>query len=174
MIGRALVTNAVGLLLVFGLSVIIGYLWTLGDDIPAELMARADVRFDGLAIALASGAVAALSLVTGVSSALVGVMVAVALLPPTSALRIFVANGQISYALGALLLLGVNNVSVNIAAHTVLLWRGVRPRTFFEKKKATRGRMISGIIWISLLVVLALLMFVRSKSGLEFPISIAD
>ena len=173
MIGRALLTNAVGLSLAFGLSLVIGLLWSMGDELPAELIARSDVRLDGLVIALASGAAAALSLVTGVSSALVGVMVAVALLPPTSALGIFVATGQNDHALGALLLLGVNVVSVNIAAHTVLLWRGVRPRTFFEKKKASRGRKISGAIWIGLLVMLTLLMIVRSKSGLGLPASIA-
>ena len=172
MIGRALFTNAVGLSLAFGLSVVIGLLWTMGDQMPEELMARSDVRFDGLVIALASGAAAALSLVTGVSSALVGVMVAVALLPPTSAIGIFVATGQSDHALGALLLLGVNIVSVNIAAHTVLLWRGVRPRTFFEKKKATRGRVISGAIWVGLLVVLILLMLLRSKSGLGLAANI--
>lgn len=173
MIGRALFTNAVGLSLAFGLSVVIGLLWTMGDQMPEELMARSDVRFDGLVIALASGAAAALSLVTGVSSALVGVMVAVALLPPTSAIGIFVATGQSDHALGALLLLGVNIVSVNIAAHTVLLWRGVRPRTFFEKKKATRGRVISGAIWVALLVALVLLMLLRSKSGLGLPANIS-
>ncbi|NNE88777.1 MAG: TIGR00341 family protein [Silicimonas sp.] len=172
MIGRAMITNFVGIALAFGLSVLIGYLWEMGDEIPSELMARSDVRFDGLVIAVASGAAAALSLVTGVSSALVGVMVAVALLPPTSAVGIFLATGHTDHALGALLLLGVNIVSVNIAAHSVLLWRGVRPRTFFENKKAARGRVISGVIWVGLLLLLIALMVVRSKSDLGLPASI--
>jgi uncharacterized hydrophobic protein (TIGR00341 family) len=170
MIGRALVTNFAGILLVLLLSIGIGYIWDLGDEIPSELMARSDVRFDGLAIALASGAAAALSLVTGVSSALVGVMVAVALLPPTSAVGLFLATGHTDHALGALLLLGVNIVSVNIAAHTVLLWRGIRPRTFFENKKAARGRVISGAIWVGLLLALAALMAVRHSTGFALPV----
>lgn len=153
MTGRALLTNIAGLLLAFGLSIGIGYLWT-GSLASDELLARSGIGFDGLAIALASGAAAALSLTTGVSSALVGVMVAVALLPPTSATGIFLGSGQYALAAGSAMLLAVNVVSVNIAAHTVLFWRGIRPRTFFEDKKAARGRMASGIVWVALLCIL--------------------
>jgi uncharacterized membrane protein len=46
-----------------------------------ELLTRTTVGLDGLAFP--SGAAATLSITTGVSSLLVGVMVAVALLPPT-------------------------------------------------------------------------------------------
>ncbi len=158
MIGRALATNALGLAIALGLSVIIGILWT-GSLASDELLARSGIGFDGLAIALASGAAAALSLTTGVSSALVGVMVAVALLPPTSATGIFLGSGQFALAAGSAMLLAVNVVSVNIAAHTVLFWRGIRPRTFFEDKKAARGRAASGIVWVVLLLVLVALMW---------------
>lgn len=166
MIGRALVTNLVGLLVALGLSVLIGQLWN-GSLASDELIARSRVDFVGLAIALASGAAAALSLVTGVSSALVGVMVAVALLPPTSAIGIFLGTGQIALALGAAMLLAVNVVSVNLAAHLVLFWRGVRPRTFFENKKAARGRVISGIVFVVLLALLAVLMWFPVRATLQ-------
>ena len=46
---------------------------------------------DAVALALASGAAAALSLTTGLSSILVGVMVAVALLPPAAAAGLMIA-----------------------------------------------------------------------------------
>lgn len=160
LVGEALVTNAAGLLLALVLSVGIGLAWSGGLD-SQELLARSDVRFDGMAIALASGAAAALSLVTGVSAALVGVMVAVALLPPTSAIGIFLGTGQFALASGAAMLLAVNIVSVNLAAHSVLFWRGIRPRTFFEAKKARRGRIMSATIWVTLLVLLAALLWLR-------------
>ena len=47
-----------------------------------EILVRTDVKPDGIVLALASGAAAVLSLATGLSSALVGMMVAVALLQP--------------------------------------------------------------------------------------------
>lgn len=161
LIGRALLTNAVGVVIALGLSVLIGMIWPI-DLASGELMSRSDVGFSGMAIALASGAAAALSLVTGISSALVGVMVAVALLPPTSAIGLFLGAGQIGLAEGAALLLAVNVVSINLAAHSVLLWRGVRPRTFFEKKAARRGQIISGALWIGLAVALVALMWFRA------------
>mgnify|MGYP001823905120 FL=1 len=160
LMGRALLTNLIGVLIALLLSIGIGLIWTV-DLSSGELMARSEVGFDGMAIALASGAAAALSLATGVSSALVGVMVAVALLPPTSAIGLFLGAGETGLALGAALLLAVNVVSVNLAAHSVLLWRGIRPRTFFEKKSARRGQVISGAIWVCLLLVLAGLMWWR-------------
>ena len=161
LIGRALLTNAVGLVVALSLSVVVGLLWT-GETSADELTSRAEVNFPGLAIALASGAAAALSLVTGLSSALVGVMVAVALLPPTSAVGIFLGTGQFAMAGTAAMLLAVNLVSVNLAAHSILLWRGVRPRTFFENKKASRGRIISAATWVVLLLLLIGLMWWRT------------
>lgn len=49
-------------------------------------MSRAEVRLDGLALAMAAGGAAALSLTRVEASALVGVMVAAALLPPGAAI----------------------------------------------------------------------------------------
>ena len=49
-----------------------------------ELLGRTQVGLDSAALALASGGAAVLSLTSGIPSVLVGVMVAVALLPPNS------------------------------------------------------------------------------------------
>ena len=157
---RALRTNMFGIAIAFSLSALIGVAWPLNME-SAELMRRADVNYGGMAIALASGAAAALSLVTGVSSALVGVMVAVALLPPTAAIGLFTGAGEMSLAFGALLLLSVNVVSVNLSAQTVLFWRGVRPRTFYEEKEARTGRVFAAVFWVLALLVLAGLMWWR-------------
>lgn len=161
---RALKTNIVGIGIALALSVSIGLVWTI-DLTAGKLISRSDVNFAGMAIALASGAAAALSLVTGVSSALVGVMVAVALLPPTAAIGLFLGAGELDLALGALLLLAVNVVSVNLAAQTVLFWRGIRPRTFSEVKESRGGRVIAAVFWIVALASLASLMWWR-QAGL--------
>jgi uncharacterized membrane protein len=89
-----------GLLIAFGLSALIGLVWPLNME-STELLSRADVNFGGMAIALALDAAAALSLVTGVSSALVGVMVAVAVLPTIAAIGLFLGVGEVSLAMGA-------------------------------------------------------------------------
>jgi len=58
------------------MSIVIGFVWPTETFSP-ELISRTEVGLDSVALALASGAAAALSLTTGLSSVLVGVMVAV-------------------------------------------------------------------------------------------------
>lgn len=161
LMGRAITTNAAGIAVALVLSLLIGAVWPV-DAASKELMSRTQVGFDGMAIALASGAAAALSLVTGLSSALVGVMVAVALLPPTAAIGLFLGAGHPEFALGAALLLCVNVACVNLAAQVVMLSRGITPRTWFEKKQARRSSLINGGIWLGLLIALAVLLWVRT------------
>lgn len=122
----------------------------------AELSARAVVGLDSVVLALASGAAAALSIVTGVSSALVGVMVAVALLPPAAAAGLYLGAGEWALAYRAALLLCVNVVCVNLAALLVFRLRGVRPRTWLERRSAARAVWINVGAWGVLLAVLTI------------------
>ncbi|QGX97404.1 TIGR00341 family protein [Roseovarius faecimaris] len=161
LIGRAITTNIVGVGLALALSFGIGLWWPVNLQ-SSELLARSTVGFDGMAIALASGAAAALSLATGVSSALVGVMVAVALLPPTAAIGLFLGAGQSTLAMGAALLLAVNVVCINLSAQVVMVARGITPRSFFERKRARRATWINGLIWFGLLAALGALMWYRT------------
>lgn len=119
-----------------------------------ELLSRTVVGIDSMVLALAAGTAAALSIVTGVSAALVGVMVAVALLPPAAAAGLFVGAGEFTFALRSILLLSVNVACIMLAAQGIYLYKGVRPRTWFEKKKASQARRIN---LIALFVIIALL-----------------
>ena len=93
LMGRAAVTNAAGVSLSFAICVALGAV--LADPTGSEeIMSRTNVGLEGVALAIASGAAAALSLVTGISSTLVGVMVAVALLPPAATIGIMVGSGH--------------------------------------------------------------------------------
>jgi len=150
---RALRTNATGLALALALAVVIGWLWP-ANIASRELLSRTDVGLDGVVLALASGAAGVLSLTTGLSSALVGVMVAVALLPPTVTLGLTLASGHYHLALGAGLLLMVNIVSVNLAAKLVLLARGIKPRTWLEKQKARQSMQAYIVFWVVTLLIL--------------------
>jgi len=150
---RSLKTNFVGMLVAVGLAMLIGLLWPVNIE-SRELMARTDVGLDGVVLALVSGAAAILSLTTGLSSTLVGVMVAVAILPPTATLGLMTASGNYHLALGAGLLLAVNVVCVNLAAKIVLLIKGVKPRTWLEKEKAKQSSIAYIGIWVILLLLL--------------------
>ncbi len=161
----ALKSNAVGLSITLAISVMIGGVWTGVFNSP-EIMARTAVGYEGIAIALASGAAAVLSLTTGVSSALVGVMVAVALLPPAAVVGMMVGVGNWDNAIGAALLLAVNVICVNLAAQVVFVMRGLGPRTVFEQRDSRRLVWRNIAVWTVLLVLIALAI---SWRGDELP-----
>lgn len=164
---KALKTTLAGIGLALCLSIAIGMFLPLNLD-SHEVMARTDVGLDSVALALASGAAAVVSLTTGLSSVLVGVMVAVALLPPTATLGIMIGSGQTQLAVGAALLLAVNIVCVNLAAKVVFLVRGVKPRSWLEKQKANQSMTIYLVIWIFSLSLLLVVIFFR-KGFLNLP-----
>jgi len=107
-----------------------------------------------LALALASGAAAALSITTGVSSVLVGVMVAVALLPPTVTLGICIGLEAYEQASGAALLLAANIASVNLTAQITMRLKGIKPREEDRQTMATIIFVIGLMFWCLLIAYL--------------------
>jgi uncharacterized hydrophobic protein (TIGR00341 family) len=154
-------TDLAGLSLAFGVSLIIGFLWPV-DLTSHEIIARTEVGLDGVALALASGAAAVLSLTAGLSSALVGVMVAVALLPPTATAGMLLGSNQVGSAAGAALLLAVNVVCVLLAAKVVFLVKGVKPRTWIERNRARQSMIAYITLWVVLLSVLVGMILLRA------------
>jgi len=152
---KSLRTLLAGLLLALVISIGIGVV-SPNIDLTSELMSRTHVGLSSLALALASGAAAALSITTGVSSVLVGVMVAVALLPPTVTLGIMLGIQNWQLALGALALLLVNIASVNFTTQLTMRLKGIQPR---EDKFRTVSKVVFSIgtvFWLGILVYLVL------------------
>ena len=152
-------------LLGVGITLALSYAIGLGfpfERSSQELLSRTDVGLESAALALASGAAAALSLVTGLSSTLVGVMVAVALLPPAATIAIMASADSWDRAIGAALLLAVNIVCVNLAGQIVFYARGIRPRTDSEKAQArlTSGAFLA--LWLILLTGLVTVVIARA------------
>ena len=155
---KSALTAAIGVMIALALSIAIGLLWPFGID-SHELASRSQVGLDSVALALASGAAAALSLTTGLSSVLVGVMVAVALLPPAVTLGIMLGLGNDNLAIGAGVLLAINIVCVNLAIKVVFFLKGIRPRTWWEKKKAKRAMVVYILGWIVTLIILVIFIY---------------
>ena len=162
----ALASLGVGLLLAVGLSILIGLVWPV-NFLSSELLARTNVGWDSVALALASGAAAALSMTTGLSSVLVGVMVAVALLPPAATFGLTVGHAKWQLAMGAGLLLAVNIVCVNLACKLVFLFKDIEPRTWWQKKSAHRAMKIYITVWVVTLLLLMLAIHARNQLNLQ-------
>ena len=155
---KAFKTGLAGMSLALGLSILIGIFWPLNVE-SRELLARTYVGLDSAVLAMASGAAAVISLTSGIPSILVGVMVAVALLPPAATMGLMLGAGQTDLAYGAAFLLAVNIVAINLSAKLGFLIQGIKPRTWLEKKKAKQSMQSYIIIWVLTLAALLLVIY---------------
>lgn len=155
---RALGISSIGVSVSLILSIVIGYLF--GIDVESrEVAARTMINYADIALALASGFAGALSITTGASAAVIGVMVAVALLPPLVALGMLLGAAKFAEAFAALLLVLCNLICVNLAGVMTFLFQGLRPANWWEAEKAKRATITGVAIWVSLLTALIVVIY---------------
>lgn len=152
---KALVTLGAGTAAVLLVTMALGY-YIAVDASVAELRARTIVQPADIALALASGAAGVLAFSRGSSLALVGVMIAVALVPPLSAAGLFLGSGQTAFGIDALLLFATNLVCINVSGITMFLIQGLPPKHW---------RMTGGIL---LMWIIMLLLFFTMIAGRTF------
>lgn len=157
MLRRALKTNAIGVGLALALALVMGLLLNPDPTTP-ELAARSHVGLSDLVLALASGAAGTLAFTSGAPSTLVGVMVAVALMPPTMAVGLHAGAGHLREAGQAATLLLANIICVNLAGTLTFALMGVRPRTWWEANRASLATKRAVALWLVLLLGLILLL----------------
>lgn len=124
------------------------------DPILPEMASRTRVCVGVIAVALASGSAGALAFTTGVSATLIGVMVAVALLPPLVASGLMLGGGHLTLATGAFSLFLVNLICVNLAGVTTFLLQDIKPTSWWEKDRAVKATRIAIALSVILLAVL--------------------
>ncbi|WP_339105700.1 TIGR00341 family protein [Haloterrigena salinisoli] len=124
--------------------------------VATELEERVAPNLFSLAVALGAGIAGILSLTRGFSEAIVGVMIAAALIPPSAAVGITVAWGMSGAAIGAAVLVIVNLLSINLAALATLWIAGYRPQGLFEVSPTrTPTYTYAAIFGVGLLVLAA-------------------
>jgi len=161
LIKQAIRTKLIGLILVLLITIPIGF-FIDNNLISQEIISRTSINYYVLILALASGAAGVLSLTGGANSVMVGVMVAVALLPPTTVMGLMIGKNNMSSALGAFELLLANIVCLNLSAKIVFYIKGISARTWYRKKKAKNAMKISLAMWITLFFLLILIIFKNS------------
>ena len=126
---QAAATLAIGCLF----AIIAGMLLGIGmsiDPLVPELRNRTFVQPADIMLALACGAAGVLAFSRGASLSLVGVMIAVALVPPLAAAGIYMGAGYPVAGANALFLFLVNLVCVNVAGIVTFLVQGLPPRSW--------------------------------------------
>jgi len=159
---QAALTSLAGIATVTLMTLIIGALLHV-DPTLSELASRTQVGLSDVVLALAAGCAGALAFTTGVSAILVGVMVAVALLPPMVTFGLLLGDGKLTLAMGALSLLAANLISLNLAAVVTFMLQGIRPATWWEKDRAKKATRIAITLWATLLVLLIGLILLLRK-----------
>jgi uncharacterized hydrophobic protein (TIGR00341 family) len=163
---RGVKLQVLGLLLAIASATVFAVLVRTANVIPpvADVTSIGQVRervapdFLSLVVAIGAGAAGVLSLTSGVSTALVGVMIAVALIPPAATVGIGIAWGQPLVSLGSGVLVLVNILSINLAVLVGLWYQGYRPEHWFREgsaRSATVKRI--GVLVLSILVLSAFL-----------------
>ena len=158
LIFKSLNSIVIGILI----SISFGYLISSISDLnyqSKEILSRTNIGIGDIVLALASGAAAALSMTTGISAALVGVMVSVALLPPAASFAILIANGEYNLAFGSLMLLIINTVCVQLAGNIVFISQGIKARTLKERDNAKGGLKYFILFWIISISLLVLVLY---------------
>lgn len=153
----AIKANIFGVTLAFLVASIAGWLFDLNLESP-EILARTSLHLEDLLLALAAGGAGALAFTSGVPASLVGVMVAVALLPPLAVCALMATSGNWEAARGAALLLSGNLICVNLAGIVTFVLSGVAPRTWWQKRKTRK--IAYGMLTVWALLLAALVFFV--------------
>lgn len=149
-------SNYIGLFIVFLLSVVLGLIFTVDPTVP-EVALRAKTNLGSITLAFASGIAGALAFTAGFSTTLIGVMVAVALLPPLVTCGLLFGSGEFSLALGAFLLFFINLVCVNLAGVITFKYQKIQPIYPEKIKMAKKMTNIALVLWTFLLSIFILL-----------------
>lgn len=143
---RALLAEFVGLVLAIAIGAIAGA-FAPGYLILAsqQIQSRAHPNLTDIVLALGAGVAGALSIASTVVNALVGVAVAVALMPPAIVIGMGLGHGNWSMALGAGMLVWINVVGGVLAAIVTFRLYHIQPWPRFRVREALRA-----IRWVSL------------------------
>ncbi|MFT4911733.1 MAG: putative hydrophobic protein (TIGR00341 family) [Brevundimonas sp.] len=143
---RSTLALAFGAIACVTFMALIGRFITIDPTVP-ELLSRTRVNPADVVLALASGGAGVIAFSKGSSSSLIGVMIAVALVPPLAAAGLLFGSGHGHLALGALILFATNLVCINVAGILTFLFQGLAPRNW----RVTAGTLM---VWVLLLVAL--------------------
>lgn len=159
---NSLKTLLVGISIAFVLSILIGAILPM-DPALKEISSRTHVGLMDIVLALTSGAAGALSFTTAAPAVLIGVAVAVSLLPPLVTSGLLLGAGHQSMALGAFLLFLVNIICVNLAGVATFLAQGIAPKDWWEADRARKATFIALAFWTIMLFSVIIIFYLSRR-----------
>ena len=148
--------------LAYFISVFFGFFLHISLNLH-EISLRIHLHYSDIIIAIASGIAGVLAFTTGYAISLVGVMVAISLLPPLVASGLLFGSGYFLYSLSALLLFFINVVSLILSGVITFRFQGIRPKTWWEEKKAKIYRKQAITMSLIMLLLFIVAIFINHK-----------
>ena len=165
---RAVTVGSIGAAIALIIAVILGYTLPIESLNSIEIMNRTKISYGDFILALAAGAAGTLAFTTGGSGTLIGVMVAVALLPPLLVFGLKIGSGETQQAIGAGFLFTVNFIGVNLAAALTFVAQGIRPQGWWQADKARKASVIAISMWAILLIGMLLAIYLYKHDTIRF------
>ena len=156
---NSLKTLLAGILFSFLLSISFGIIFPINPAVP-EIYSRTVIGVGDIILALAAGSAGALSFTTGLPATLIGVMVAVALLPPLVTFGMLAGAGFWQDSFSAFLLLLTNIICINLAGVITFMLQGIKPLTWWETDKAKKATKVAILSWALMLSALLIIILV--------------
>jgi uncharacterized hydrophobic protein (TIGR00341 family) len=155
---RSLKSIFYGFGLGISLSILMGLIIDFNPEVT-QISSRTVVSYADIALGLAAGVAGCLSFTRGISAAVIGVMVAVALLPPMVTTGLLLGSGMYGLAYGAGLLTVTYVICINLAGVVTFLFQGIKPQSFTEQREGEELSRYAIFIWVSLLVLLSVIIY---------------
>ncbi len=150
---KAMKANLLGILIAFSLAFVIGMLLKVDPEIP-QIVSRSSLGLGDIVLALAAGIAGAIAFTRSLLEPLIGVMVALALLPALVTSGLLLGSGHVYMSIGAFSLFFVNLIGINLAGVVTFVAQGIRPREWWAADKAKKASHQAIVIWITLLLLL--------------------
>ncbi|GAB4221144.1 MAG: hypothetical protein Kow00102_14240 [Spirochaetota bacterium] len=126
-------------------------------EYTSEILARTKPNLFDIVVAISSGLVGAYGNANKkISNTLVGIAIAVALMPPLCTIGIGVGNFDWHIARGALILFSINLISISLAGAIIFWIMKIHPKSREEKENVTRRALSQIIISVILLTIIAI------------------
>jgi len=162
-VARALGTLALGAAIAVALSALLGLLVTLvgtvdfeATGLPSEILGRTQPSLFDLAVALAGGTAGSYALVQPrLSSALAGVAIATALMPPLCVVGLGISQGNMAIWGGSLLLFLTNVAAIVFAASGIFALAGFLPAAIGSRRwRLPHARLVNLLLLLPVVVLL--------------------
>lgn len=126
-------------------------------EITPEIQIRTEVGPIVIVVAVMLGIAGGLAMLTSIPEIIVGVAIAVALVPPSTVIGIGLGMGMMDVAFYSFLVLISNVIGMIIGFKVIFLLKGISPRKYYEKQRAKEVTRINILVLAGLAVSLGVI-----------------